>query len=161
MPFMEPEVWVPCSQEPAIHSYPEPHASNLHPTPPQFLWINFNDIFLSAWKFIPLRFPDQNFWMHFSSIPVPLHVQFCYSRWFCYCSITWADQSRNALLRYLMSKHRGSGFESHGMEICPRLFCVGRRLATGWSPVQGVLPTVYRIKKLKKRRRPQQRALEQ
>jgi hypothetical protein len=36
------------------------------------------------------------------------------------------------------------------------LFCVsvflsiGRGLATGWSPVQGVLPTVYRIKKLKK-----------
>jgi hypothetical protein len=34
------------------------------------------------------------------------------------------------------------------------LFCVvldiGRGLATGWSPVQGVLPTVYRIKKLKR-----------
>jgi hypothetical protein len=27
-------------------------------------------------------------------------------------------------------------------------------LATSWSPVQGVLPTVYRIKKLKKRRGP-------
>jgi hypothetical protein len=29
------------------------------------------------------------------------------------------------------------------------LFCVGSGLATGWSPVQGVLLTVYRIKKLK------------
>jgi hypothetical protein len=33
------------------------------------------------------------------------------------------------------------------------LFCVGRGLATGWSPVQGVLPTVYTIKKLKKQPR--------
>jgi hypothetical protein len=28
------------------------------------------------------------------------------------------------------------------------LSCVCSRLATGWSPVQGVLPTVYKIKKL-------------
>jgi hypothetical protein len=46
-----------------------------------------------------------------------------------------------------------------GMGVCVRLFCVcvvlcvGNGLATGCSPVQGVLPTVYRIKKLKKRRR--------
>jgi hypothetical protein len=43
------------------------------------------------------------------------------------------------------------------MSVC--LFCVcvvlcaGSGLATGWSPVQGVLPTMYRIKKLKKRPR--------
>jgi hypothetical protein len=42
-----------------------------------------------------------------------------------------------------------------GMDVCVRLFCVcvvlcvRTGLATGWSPVQGVLPTVYRIKKLK------------
>jgi hypothetical protein len=29
------------------------------------------------------------------------------------------------------------------------LLCIGRDLATVWSPVQGVLPTLYRIKKLK------------
>jgi hypothetical protein len=29
------------------------------------------------------------------------------------------------------------------------LSCVGSSLASGWSPVQGVLPTDYRIKKLK------------
>jgi hypothetical protein len=37
------------------------------------------------------------------------------------------------------------------MDVCIHLFClcavlcVGRGLATGWSPVQGVLPTLYRI----------------
>jgi hypothetical protein len=30
-----------------------------------------------------------------------------------------------------------------------RVLCVGSGLATGSSPVQGVLPTVYRIKKIK------------
>jgi hypothetical protein len=49
---------------------------------------------------------------------------------------------------------------TQGMDVCVRLFCVcvvlciGSGLATGWSPVQGVLPTVYRIKKLKKLPRP-------
>jgi hypothetical protein len=43
------------------------------------------------------------------------------------------------------------------MDVCVRLvsvcvaLCVGSGLATGWSPVQGVLPIVYRTKKLKKR----------
>jgi hypothetical protein len=46
-----------------------------------------------------------------------------------------------------------------GMVVCVRLFyvcvvlCVGRGLATGWSPVQGFLPNMYRIKKLKKQPR--------
>jgi hypothetical protein len=33
------------------------------------------------------------------------------------------------------------------------VLCVGRGLVTGWSTVQGVLPAVYRIKKLRKRPR--------
>jgi hypothetical protein len=37
--------------------------------------------------------------------------------------------------------------------VCVVLY-VGSGLATGWSPVQGVLPTVYRVKKVKKRPRP-------
>jgi hypothetical protein len=37
---------------------------------------------------------------------------------------------------------------TQSMKFCLCLFC---GLATGWSPVQGVLLTVYRIKKLKKR----------
>jgi hypothetical protein len=47
---------------------------------------------------------------------------------------------------------------TQGMEVCVvyiysvcLVMCVGRGLETGWSPVQGVLPTVYRTKKLKKR----------
>jgi hypothetical protein len=46
-----------------------------------------------------------------------------------------------------------------GMDICLGLFCicivlcVGSGLATDWSPVPEVLPTLYRIKKLKKRPR--------
>jgi hypothetical protein len=49
---------------------------------------------------------------------------------------------------------------TQSMAICVRLFyicallCVGSGLATGWSPVQGVLPTVYRITKLKKQPAP-------
>jgi hypothetical protein len=45
---------------------------------------------------------------------------------------------------------------TRSMDICVRLFCVcvvlrvGRGPVTSWSPVQGVLPTVYRIKTLKR-----------
>jgi hypothetical protein len=45
---------------------------------------------------------------------------------------------------------------TQGMDVCVCLFCVcvvlcvGSGLATGWSPVQRVLSTVYRIKKLRK-----------
>jgi hypothetical protein len=34
--------------------------------------------------------------------------------------------------------------------LCAFILCVGRGLAMGWSPVQGILLTVYRIKTLKK-----------
>jgi hypothetical protein len=50
-----------------------------------------------------------------------------------------------------------SSSPTQGTVVCVRLFCVyvvpcvDSGLATGWSPVQGVLMTVYRIKKLKKR----------
>jgi hypothetical protein len=49
---------------------------------------------------------------------------------------------------------------ARGISACIYLFCicgilyVGIDLATDWSPIPGVLPTVYRIKELKKRRRP-------
>jgi hypothetical protein len=54
-----------------------------------------------------------------------------------------------------------------GMDVCVCLFCVcavlcaGRGLATGWSPIQGVLPTVYRIKKVEKTAKAQQWAVHQ
>jgi hypothetical protein len=55
---------------------------------------------------------------------------------------------------------------TQGMDVCLRLFClyvvlcVGKGLARGWSPIQGVLPTVYRVKKLKKVAKAQQMAVE-
>jgi hypothetical protein len=55
---------------------------------------------------------------------------------------------------------------TQGRDVYVRLFCVcvvlrvDSGLATGWSPVQGVLPTVYKIKKLKKRPRSNKRTLE-
>jgi hypothetical protein len=48
-----------------------------------------------------------------------------------------------------------------GMDICVRLFCVfvvlcvGRGLATCWSPVQGVIPIVYRLRHWKNGQGPQ------
>jgi hypothetical protein len=47
------------------------------------------------------------------------------------------------------------------MNVCVCLFCVcvvlcvGSCLATGWSPVQGVLPTVYRLRNWKSGQDPQ------
>jgi hypothetical protein len=52
---------------------------------------------------------------------------------------------------------------TQGMGVCVRLFwvyivlSVGSGLVTDWSPVQEVLPTVYRIKKLKKAAKVQQK----
>jgi hypothetical protein len=48
---------------------------------------------------------------------------------------------------------------TQGIDVYVRLFCVyvvlcvGSGFATAWSPIQGVLSTVYRIKKLEKRPR--------
>jgi hypothetical protein len=53
-----------------------------------------------------------------------------------------------------------------GMDVCVRLFCVcvvlyaGSGLGTVWSPVQGVLPAVLKIKKTGKAANVQQRAVE-
>jgi hypothetical protein len=44
-------------------------------------------------------------------------------------------------------EHWDQGFESHLRHGCLRacvVLCVGSGLATGWSPVQGVLPCMYR-----------------
>jgi hypothetical protein len=54
---------------------------------------------------------------------------------------------------------------TQGTDVYVRLFCVcvvlcvGIGLATGWSLIQGVLTTVYRITKLKKRPGPNKRLL--
>jgi hypothetical protein len=55
---------------------------------------------------------------------------------------------------------------TEGMDVCVHLFrvyvvlCLGSDLATGSSPVQGVLPAVFKIKKLKKRPRSNKRPVE-
>jgi hypothetical protein len=57
-------------------------------------------------------------------------------------------------------KHWRCGFKSHSTHGWMSVYYVyvvlyvGRGLATGWSPVQGILPTEYRSEKLKKRQRP-------
>jgi hypothetical protein len=50
-----------------------------------------------------------------------------------------------------------------GMDVCVRLFCVrvvlcvGSSLATGRSPIQGVLPIMFSIRKLEKAVKVQQK----
>jgi hypothetical protein len=50
---------------------------------------------------------------------------------------------------------------TQGMDVCVGLFCVcvvlcvGIGLATGWSPVQGVQPTEYRLRNWKSGQGPQ------
>jgi hypothetical protein len=49
-------------------------------------------------------------------------------------------------------EHWDRGFESYsryGFVCVNSVFVLSSGLVTGWSLVQGVLPTVYRIKKLK------------
>jgi hypothetical protein len=48
---------------------------------------------------------------------------------------------------------------TQGMDVCVVL-CVSSGLATSWSPVEGVLPNVYRIKKLQKWPRSNKRDVE-
>jgi hypothetical protein len=76
-----------------------------------------------------------------------------------------ADHSGRAVsgINCLLSLERWDrGFEFHlGMDVCVRLFCVcvvlceGSGLVTGWSFVQGVLPTVYRLGNWKRDQGPQ------
>jgi hypothetical protein len=73
-----------------------------------------------------------------------------------YLSVYGRSQWPRGLRHELPSLARTLGSNpTHGMDVCVSLICyllyVGSGLATGWSPVQGVLPTVYRNKKLKKR----------
>jgi hypothetical protein len=55
---------------------------------------------------------------------------------------------------------------TQGMDVCVRLFCVcavlcaGSGLATGWSLVQGVLPTVEKDYETEEEARVQQTAVE-
>jgi hypothetical protein len=53
-----------------------------------------------------------------------------------------------------------------GMDVCVRLFCLcavlcaGSAIVMGWSPVQGVLPTVEKDQETEKAAKAQERAIE-
>jgi hypothetical protein len=61
---MEPEVSLPCSQEPIIEPYPKPRESSQHPTP----WLLRPGAESSLMIFRP------KFCVHFSSLPWVLHA---------------------------------------------------------------------------------------
>jgi hypothetical protein len=84
-------------------------------------------------------------------------------RWICMFSAPITVATRSEAWTVFARSNTGivGSNPTQGVDVCiVRLFCVcvvlcvGRGLATGWSTVQGVLPTVYRIKILKKRPRP-------
>jgi hypothetical protein len=81
---------------------------------------------------------------------------------------SWSQWQRG--LRHEMSSPLSNSWilgssPTQDMDVCVRLFCVcdilgvGRGPATGWSPVQGVLPTMYRLRNWKAAKA-QQRAIE-
>jgi hypothetical protein len=75
-----------------------------------------------------------------------------------------ADHIASAVwdMNYLLPlEHGDHGFEFHSRNwclidvyvclLCVCVLCVGSGLATGWSPIQRVLPTAYKIKEVKNR----------
>jgi hypothetical protein len=73
-----------------------------------------------------------------------------------YQSWTFFDSSRPVLVVFVRSNTGIVGSNpTQGMDACLRLFCVcvGSDLATGWSPVQGVLPTVLGLTNWSERKR--------
>jgi hypothetical protein len=116
---------------------------------------------LEAEHWPPFRVEINNAWSY-TSAPPSIFLALClikdrdnifiFINWIY--EIIWADHSGHAVwdMKCLRSLERWDhGFESHskhGYLYCVRLFCicvflcVGSGLAIGWSPVQGVLPTV-------------------
>jgi hypothetical protein len=71
-----------------------------------------------------------------------------------------ADHSGHAVWsmnRFRPLKRWDRGFESYSRHECLFAFilCVGTGLTAGWSPVQGVLPTAYRLRNWKSGQDPQ------
>jgi hypothetical protein len=70
--------------------------------------------------------------------------------------ITVAEQSKAWTVFFRSNTGIVGSNLTQGMDVCVPLFCVcvilcvGSGLATDWSPVQVVLPIVYRIEELKK-----------
>jgi hypothetical protein len=84
-----------------------------------------------------------------------------------YVNIKQLMKSQILWLAFALSNSENVGSNpTGGMNVCVPLFCVrvvmcvGSCLATGWSPVQGNLPTAYRFRKMKERPGPNKRAVE-
>jgi hypothetical protein len=81
-------------------------------------------------------------------------------QWSLERSITVAARAKEWTVFALSNTGIVGSNTTQSMDVCMRLFCVravlcvGSGLATGWSPVQWVVPIVYKTKKLKKRPRP-------
>jgi hypothetical protein len=74
--------------------------------------------------------------------------------------MNWKDAARSKVWTVFSRSNTGivGSNPTPGMDVCVYvysvfiLFCVGSGLVAAWSPVERVLPTVYRIKKLEKKR---------
>jgi hypothetical protein len=91
----------------------------------------------------------QLYWDHYEIMPITVAV------W----SMAWCLRP---LERLVVDSNPTRGMKVYVCLFCVRVdLCVGRSLVMGWSPVQGVLTTVYtRITKLKKKGHGQTRAVE-
>jgi hypothetical protein len=169
-PLMATKRLLPCSQEPA--------AGQLVPILSQMILIRIFEPYFRKIKFNIIRhYIPTPISLFSSDFPTQILYAFLISRRRTTCPANYrfdfisliiftADHSGRAVwgMNCLRSFERWDlGFESrsrHGCLYYVQLFCVcvvlcvSRGLATGWFPVQGVLPTVYKIKKLKKRPRP-------
>jgi hypothetical protein len=122
----------------------------------EIMFVDYNSLFhacpvsLSGYMFVT-RFPMQLVWVVVNYWSAPITVAARSEAW------TVFARSNTRVL--------GSN-PTRGMDVCVRLFCVcvvlcvGRGLATGWSPIQGVLLSVHNITKLKTAARAQQRTVE-
>jgi hypothetical protein len=94
-----------------------------------------------------------------------VHVGVAYCVMFCYLvnlllysSLPVTVAARSKAWRLFARSNAGivCSNPTRGMDVCVRLFClcvvlcVGRGLVTDWSSVQGILPSLCKIKKLKK-----------
>jgi hypothetical protein len=94
-----------------------------------------------------------NWWMNSLSVRIPVREQ--YVQFSCQYTLTRRSQWPRGLRHVLSSAVRTLGLRgwipARGMDmymsafLCVVLSCVRRGLASGWSPVQEVLPNVHRF----------------
>jgi hypothetical protein len=97
---------------------------------------------------------------------VKIDLEFPLGYWWYIVPTTVAARSKAWTMFACLNSGDAGSNPTEVMDVCVRLFCVcvvicvDSGFVTGWSPVQGVLPTVYRIKKLNKRPRSNKRTVE-